>query len=171
MTKEQVGRLLKETRREKGLSQEALARMLNVDRSQISRWENGKADIPNDISVQLKLNIGLNLEDELSDNTSVRLSDNEKETNETSRNVDIRILAFAMIQFLGYVIGPWGFIVCLFGLYYAFQKKLPIWVKILAVILIINLFSDFLFFYFPEIYPTEVKVEDISYVLQQGVLN
>ena len=153
------------------MSQEALAQLLHIDRSQISRWENGKLDISEEFWPLLKTNIGLNIEEESSKRESVNSEPVDIRRADKNQKTDVQILTFAMIEFLGYIIGPWGFIVCLFGLYYAFKKTLPLWVKVLGIFLMIHLFSGFLWFYFPSFFLTEVKIEDISYVLQRGILN
>ena len=42
MNQQAIGQFLKELRKEKGITQENLAEMLNVSNRSISRWENGK---------------------------------------------------------------------------------------------------------------------------------
>ena len=108
MTKEEIGILLREHRLEKGLSQETLAQLLHIDRSQISRWENGKFEISEEFWPLLKINIGIDIEEEWKKRDLDVVKVTEMNKTDKNQKTDIQILAFAMIEFLGYIIGPWG---------------------------------------------------------------
>lgn len=43
-----IGEFLRELRKEKNMSQDVLAEKMHVDRANVSRWENGKTQIPTD---------------------------------------------------------------------------------------------------------------------------
>ena len=49
----EIGKIIRELRKENGWTQKQLAEMLNVDNTTISSWELGKNDVPSAIIVQL----------------------------------------------------------------------------------------------------------------------
>ena len=53
MNQHAIGQLLKELRKEKGITQEKLAEMLNVSNRSISRWENGNTLPDFDLLIEL----------------------------------------------------------------------------------------------------------------------
>ena len=53
MNQQAIGQFLKELRKEKGITQENLAEMLNVSNRSISRWENGKTLPDFDLLIEL----------------------------------------------------------------------------------------------------------------------
>lgn len=59
----ELGKLLKLTRQQKGLTQEQLAETLSVTTSAISKWENGKNLPDTDMLLKIALTLGLSIED------------------------------------------------------------------------------------------------------------
>lgn len=59
----ELGKLLKLTRQQKGLTQEQLSETLSVTTSAISKWENGKNLPDSDMLLKLALTLGLSIED------------------------------------------------------------------------------------------------------------
>ena len=63
MNSVELGKLLKLTRQQKGLTQEQLAETLSVTTSAISKWENGKNLPDTDMLLKLALTLELSIED------------------------------------------------------------------------------------------------------------
>lgn len=76
---------LKNIRLAKNISQQKLADMVNTDRSNISRWENGEVEIPLDIAYSISKALNINFVDMVSEDL---IENGELETyldNETLR--------------------------------------------------------------------------------------
>lgn len=63
MNSVELGKLLKLTRQQKGLTQEQLAETLSVTTSAISKWENGKNLPDTDMLLKIALTLNLSIED------------------------------------------------------------------------------------------------------------
>ena len=61
MDQKKIGSLLKELRKEKGLTQEQFAEIVNVSNRTVSRWENGNNMPDLDILIQISDYYGINL--------------------------------------------------------------------------------------------------------------
>ena len=88
MDQKKTGRLLKELRSEKGLTQEQLSEMLGVSNRSISRWENG-VNMPDfDLVIELANYYQISIEELLDGERKENMID--KKTEETLLKVAIR---------------------------------------------------------------------------------
>lgn len=83
MDQKKIGKLLKELRNEKGLTQEQLAEIFNVSNRTVSRWENGNNMPDLDILIQISDYYEINLRE---------LLDGERKSEEMNKELETTVL-------------------------------------------------------------------------------
>lgn len=145
MDLEKIGEFISKLRKEKTISQDELAEMMHMDRSNISRWENGRSQIPTD---KLKT-LG-----DIFDVTIDELLSGERQTTKNKKAHNEIIYTFIKEKDSSI-------------------SKLKRNIAILLIMLIFTLLS-FLVYYFFETYNTEriykVTGESENYKLLNGIL-
>ena len=83
MDQKKIGKLLKELRNEKGLTQEQLAEIFNVSNRTVSRWENGNNMPDLDILIQISDYYEINLRE---------LLDGERKSEKMNKELETTVL-------------------------------------------------------------------------------
>ncbi len=79
MNQEKIGSFLKDLRKEKGLTQEELAEMLNLNNRTISRWENARTMPDFDILIELAKFYDVSVEELLNGGRTAEMMDRQTE--------------------------------------------------------------------------------------------
>lgn len=79
MDQQKIGAFLKELRKEKGMTQEQLAEMLNMNNRTISRWENGNTMPDFDILIELAKFYDVSIEEILNGERTEQIMDKQTE--------------------------------------------------------------------------------------------
>ena len=117
MDQKKIGSLLKELRKEKGLTQEQFAEIVNVSNRTVSRWENGNNMPDLDILIQISDYYGINLRELLegerkSDKMNKELEDTvlkaadytNSETERYTKRIFWLLLIGAVLWFISHLI-------------------------------------------------------------------
>lgn len=148
---------LKKLRKQYKLSQEELAKELNISRQAISRWEIGKTEPDIKTIQKIAKFYNVSIEELLSDEDTSSKKEEIFPLIE-QRKLDLVLIGFCfMVSFLATGIPIIGIMINLFTLYYENKKKTNKWHKIILLITIVLLAIS--------IHNTMV---DLNFLLQSG---
>lgn len=149
---------LKKLRKQYKLSQEELAKELNISRQAISRWEIGKTEPDIKTIQKIAKFYNVSIEELLSDEDTSSKKEEEIFPLIEQRKLDLVLIGFCfMVSFLATGIPIIGIMINLFTLYYENKKKTNKWHKIILLITIVLLAIS--------IHNTMV---DLNFLLQSG---
>lgn len=149
---------LKKLRKQYKLSQEELAKELNISRQAISRWEIGKTEPDIKMIQKIAKFYNVSIEELLSDEDTSSKKEEEIFPLIEQRKLDLVLIGFCfMVSFLATGIPIIGIMINLFTLYYENKKKTNKWHKIILLITIVLLAIS--------IHNTMV---DLNFLLQSG---
>ena len=129
------GKQIKEIRNNRHLTQQGMADLLDVDRTTISKWENGYS-FPNIVDVKT-------IAEKLEVTLPYLLEGKEEETEKQKKNIQTvkssesirEYVTFFLLNVFLFATWECGCLYCTAGLYYSFKKKMPLWIKILGFFL------------------------------------
>ena len=157
MEDERIGQKLRDLRKRRKLSQEAMGTAIGIDRSVISRWETGAAiptieqlkDLAAFFDVPVMFFLGT--EEEGTGSPSER----NLEKNRKNHNTQIVILAVGII---GILLSPFSILPALFLMIYSIYRKMPWYMILFTVFVVVNCFDDILFILGYDLFPTIYSV-------------
>jgi len=142
-----VGNRIKKIRTEKGISQGNLAEVLHVDRSLISKWENGKAEPP--VYMYNRIAEALDQPEDIFSEKAVQ----------NSPQLQTEDIIAVLLMILSVALSPWGLLLSLANVFYIFKKSMSVWIKILSIIIMLVLVYDMLWFYGYQFIPNRITIQ------------
>ena len=155
----EIGKRIREIRSEKKITQTEMAGLLNVDRSTISKWENGQNMISAEDLKRISDALTVPLDSffgETGGNTDKHHKGFQVNiTEETAKQLVSHMIVIGT-WIVGVLLSPWGFFVALAGEIYAVWKRLS-WIEILIGFLVLFYLGYVLWFCLGFI-PPDMKV-------------
>ena len=145
---------IKELRKEKMLRQEDLAYELGLDRSIISRWENGRAVPTMEQAVKLGEFFEVSSDTFFNEKNKTDKQKSRKNSLEEIR----RMIIVIVLGIICYLFSPFTFPLCIYTIYYSFKKKMPIYIKVFSILVTYYCFGGFLHIFGVYITPVIVTV-------------
>ena len=156
---ETIGQRLATARRDRNLSQENMGKEIGVERSTISKWETGKAypSVEQLLMISQYFNIPIsfffenNHIEEKSDSSTDII---ETDTGTQKTNESLLVISLSLMTF---VLSPYLFLLGFYCVYVCFKEKLPIYIKIAALVVLYESIGELLFFLYDiNIFPSAI---------------
>ena len=152
------GELIRKARTARGMSQENLAELMNVDRSLISKWETGKALIPDHMFERLSEIL------DVTDDTETVEEIIEEKTVSSSKperlipNVKNEDVIAVLLLCMSLILGPLGILLALLTFAFSLKWKLSKPVIVLSFLITLLIGYDILVLYHYGFFPLHIMV-------------